>query len=160
MQKNQKIVLILAIIISIPLLLLTEGVFYAGIVMLIAVALIMSLAILESGGKLAARPEVTCFLREDAKAVVVRNRGDAEARDMHVALVPLNIEFDVPPLPPGESYEFALPSMIGEAKAAITYRSPNGRSFSETKPLSALHPVDKEEDLLKPMFPMFEWKKE
>jgi hypothetical protein len=158
MQKNQKIVLIVAILISLILLLFNEGIFLAGIVMLIAVALIMSLAILESGGRIAARPEVTCFLREDAKAVVIRNRGDVEAREMHVALVPLDIEFDVPPLPPEQSYEFALPSMIEEAKAVITYHSPDGRSFSKTNMLSALHPEEEEEDLLKPMVPMFGWK--
>ncbi|MBN1193745.1 MAG: hypothetical protein JXA08_00100 [Methanomicrobiaceae archaeon] len=160
MQKNQKIVLILGILISIPLLLLNEGMFYAGIVMLIAGALFMSFAILESGGKLAARPEVTCSLREDAKAVIIRNRGDTKARDIHVALVPLNIEFDAPSLPPEGSYEYSLPSMIEEAKAVITYQSPDGRSFSKTSSLSALHPVEEEEDLLKPTFPMFGWKKE
>ncbi|NYT06152.1 MAG: hypothetical protein GKC04_07275 [Methanomicrobiales archaeon] len=160
MEKNQTIVLVLAVLISLPLIILVpEGLFYAGVVMLIAVALIMSMSILSTSSRMRAHPEIICALSEDAKSVMVKNTGEAEAQGIHIALVPLNIEFDLPSLAPETASSFALPEMIREAKAVVTYHDTGGRTYSHSSPLSALHPGG-ENDLLKPAFPMFGWKDE
>jgi hypothetical protein len=101
-------------------------------------------------------PEVACFLSEDAKRIVLVNRGNDRALGIHVTLVPLEKEFDLPELPSDGRREFPLPGMIAEAKALVSYENGAGRRFSRTFPLSATGKG--EEDLLKPLFPMFGWK--
>jgi len=46
--------------------------------------------------------------------------------------------------------------MISEAKAVITYQNEAGGKYSRTVMLSAT--AESEEDLLKPMIPLFGWK--
>ncbi len=45
--------------------------------------------------------------------------------------------------------------MINEARAVVEFEDINGRKYNKSFNLSALHSDD---DLLKPMFPTFDWK--
>jgi len=101
-------------------------------------------------------PDVTCILSEDAKRIVLVNRGNDRALGIHVTLVPLDREFDLPELPPDGRHDFPLPGMISEAKALVSYGNDAGRRFSRSIRLSATGKG--EEDLLKPLFPFFGWK--
>ncbi|HXW98176.1 MAG TPA: hypothetical protein VEI51_00455 [Methanomicrobiales archaeon] len=100
-------------------------------------------------------PDLACTFSEDAKGVLVTNRGNAPAYRIHVTLVPLDREFDLPELAVDEDHAFALPSMIAEAKALVRYENQGGRIFTRTFRLSAM---EKEDDLLKPLIPTFGWK--
>ena len=53
-------------------------------------------------------------------------------------------------------YEYSLGTMVQEIKIKITYSNENGRLFSSSEKLSVF---DEEPDFLKPMLPMFKWKK-
>lgn len=99
-------------------------------------------------------PTVTCQLSDDAKSVVVVNGGNAPAEAIHVALVPMNIEFDVEDLGVDAEYAYALPAMIEDVKAVVTYKNSEGREFNRSFKLSSLE----EDDPLRPAFPMFSWK--
>jgi hypothetical protein len=99
-------------------------------------------------------PAVTCQLSDDAKSVVVVNGGNAPAEAIHVALVPMNIEFDVKDLGVDAEYAYALPAMVEEVKAVVTYKNSEGREFGRSFKLSSLE----ENDPLRPAFPMFSWK--
>lgn len=99
-------------------------------------------------------PTVTCRLSDDAKSVVVVNGGNAPAEAIHVALVPMNIEFDVETLKADAEYVYALPAMVENVKAVVTYKNSEGREFSRSFKLSSLE----EDDPLRPVFPMFSWK--
>jgi arginyl-tRNA synthetase len=101
-------------------------------------------------------PEIAAKLRDDAKAIIITNTGNARAEKIHVALVPVNIEFDISSLEVDSSYEFSLNSMVENIKFTITYQNENGRLFSSSSKLSAF---GEEPDLLKPMIPIFKWKK-
>jgi hypothetical protein len=101
-------------------------------------------------------PQVACRLSEDAKRVVLVNQGNDVALRIHVTLVPLDREFDLPELPVDGRHEFPLPGMIAEAKALVSYENGAGRRFSRSFQLSATAKGD--EDLLKPIFPIFGWK--
>lgn len=122
-----------------------------GVIILAALA--MSLWIMEDSRVL---PEITVSLRDDAKKIRVKNEGNATAYAIHVALVPLDTEFDLPELAADAMYEYPLSSMIDEAKAVVSYRAQTGGETSRTFPLSALGKNG--DDLLKPMFPLFKWK--
>jgi hypothetical protein len=151
MEKNTKILLVLGALITIVLLFI--DIYLAGIVCVILITLLMSLRIMQDTTGI---PEIVATLRDDAKAVIITNTGNARAEKIHVALVPLNIEFDIPLLEAESSYEFALDAMVEDIKIAVTYQNENGRLFSSSSKLSVF---GEEPDLLKPMIPIFNWKK-
>jgi hypothetical protein len=155
MEKFQKIALVLGIIIIIFLFIAVDP-FIAGVGLFILLALLLSFGMYNTSKRFPRVPELIALLSEDAKSVIIKNKGESKAVSIKVAIVPLEMEFEVPPLAPDEAYTIAMPNMIEEAKAAISYEDESGKQFSHSSPLSALG--GGEEDLLKPMFPMFGWK--
>jgi hypothetical protein len=151
MEKRITAVLIAGILIT--LLLLFVSIYLAGIVFILLVALVMSLMIMQDTTFL---PQVEAQLRDDAKAVMLTNVGNSPAFSIHVALVPMNIEYDVHTLAVDASHEYLLSSMIAEVKAVITYTNEKGQPFSVTFNLSS---SGEEFEPLKPMIPIFGWKK-
>jgi len=101
-------------------------------------------------------PDLACVLSEDAKGILLENRGNDLAVRIHVTLVPLDREFDLAELPADGRNSFSLPAMVAEAKALVSYENRDGRRFSRTFRLSATDKGD--ENLLKPLFPIFGWK--
>jgi len=136
----------------VTVLLVFVSIYLAGIAFIILIAIFMSLMIMQDTTYL---PQVGVGLREDAKAIVLRNAGNSPAKKIHVALVPINTEYDVDTLAADASHEYPLASMIDEVKAVITYENENGVPFSLTRKLSA---SEEEYDPLKPMIPVFGWK--
>ncbi|HSQ94147.1 MAG TPA: hypothetical protein VLL74_07630 [Methanoregula sp.] len=143
-------VLIAGVLVAICLFFLVD-IYLAGIVLILTVVLVMSLMIMQDSTFL---PQINVRLREDAKAIVLTNAGNSPAVKIHVALVPLDIEYDVPSLAADASHEYPLASMLAEVKAVITFENEKGQPFSLTHHLSA----SAEFDPLKPMIPVFGWK--
>ena len=151
MEKNTKILLFWGY--SSPSFCLFIDIYLAGIVGVIFIAIIMSLMIMQDTTGI---PEVVATLSEDAKSIILTNTGNARAEKIHVTLVPGNIEFDIDSLDVDSVYEYSLGTMVQEIKIKITYSNENERLFSSSKKLSVF---DEEPDILKPMIPMFKWKK-
>jgi len=151
MDRNQILILVFGALAVLGLLYI--DIFYALIGAVIVGILLMSIHIM---GETTVFPNVVAELTEDAKGVAVINKGNAEAKNIHVALVPLDMEFDVRSLAVDEQYNYSLPSMLAEAKAVVTFQSGSGGRYSRTYKLSALGKGG--EDLLKPEFPLFGWK--
>jgi len=151
-DRDQKRILVAGLLVCVVVAIFVDP-FYALILLVILIAVLISLQIMrETQGF----PDITCRLQEDAKGIVVRNRGNAKAVAIHLALVPLDMEFDVSPLEPEQTATLAVPRMISEAKAVITFENAAGGKYSRTVMLSATG--ESEEDLLKPMVPLFGWK--
>ena len=151
MEKNTTILIIVGIIITV--LLWFVNVYLAGIVGILFIALIMSVLIMKDTAGI---PDVVPTLREDAKGIVLTNTGNARAEKIHAVLVPNNITFDIPSLDVDSTYEYPFSEMIQEVKIVITWSNENGRQFSVSSKLSVF---GEEPDLLKPLIPMFKWKK-
>jgi hypothetical protein len=151
MEKNTTILIIVGIIITI--LLWFVNVYLAGIVGILFVALIMSVLIMKDTAGI---PDVVPTLKEDAKGIILTNTGNARAEKIHAVLVPNNITFDIPSLDVDSTYEYPFSEMIQEVKIVITWSNENGRQFSVSSKLSVF---GEEPDLLKPLIPMFKWKK-
>ena len=151
MDKRIQVILVLGIIITIVSAFL--DMYLAGIVGVIFIAIIMSLMIMQDTTGI---PEVVAKLSDDAKSIILTNTGNARAEKIHVTLIPSNAEFDIASLDVDSTYEYSLGSMVQEIKIKITWSNENGRLFSSSKKLSVF---DEEPDLLKPMVPMFKWKK-
>jgi len=131
------------------------GIFFALGVAVIVGTLYMMLWIMQDAAYL---PHVVCSLSEDAKSIIVRNVGTAAAIRIHVALVPLNIEFDIKELRPDTEEVVTLEKMITQAKVVVRYTTAESDQIIENSyPISS---IDGEVyDPLKPMFPIFGWKK-
>ena len=151
LQSRERWILIIGL--AVTALLAFINIYSAGMVLILVLVLLMSYRIM---GETEHLPDMVARLQDDAKAVLLNNRGNDLARQIHVALVPLDLEFDLPLLEAEAKHTIALPSMVSELKVVITYQNATGRNFSRTFLLSAMG--ENEEDLLKPAFPMFGWK--
>ena len=149
MDKTTTTVLAAGIVLTV--ILFFVSIYLAGIVLILLIAIVMSLMIMQDTTFL---PQVHVSLREDAKAIVLTNTGNSPALKIHVALVPLDIEYDIASLAVDESHEYPFSSMVTEVKAVITFFNEKGRSYSESHKLSA----SEEFEPLKPMVPIFGWK--
>ncbi|MFA7563128.1 MAG: hypothetical protein WCY70_06770 [Methanoculleus sp.] len=147
MDKNQKIVLVVGGLAVLGLFLIEP--FFALIALVFVIVAMMSLHIMEETGNF---PFVAAELSENAREIIVSNTGTARALKIHVAIVPLDVEFDIASLDPDEEFGFSLASMISEAKAVVTYENTEGKCFQRSYPLTALGAC---RDITKPMFPIF-----
>jgi hypothetical protein len=143
---------VLAAGILVTVLLFLVNIYLAGIAIILLAAAVMSLMIMQDTAFL---PQVDVRLREDAKAVILTNGGNSPAVRIHVALVPLDLEYDVDSLAADASHEYPLASMVADIKAVITFSNEKGQAFSHTRKLSA---SGEEFEPLKPMIPVFGWK--
>ena len=149
---DRKTVILLAAGLLITIVVFFISIYAAGILFVVLIAIVMSLLIMQDSVSL---PDIVAELREDAKAVIIRNTGNADARKIHVALVPLNIEFDLPTLPADASSEYALETMIGEVKTVVSFEDDAGNIFSRSHRLSSGRETF---EPFKPMIPLFRWK--
>jgi len=151
MEKNHTIILGAGVLVCAVFFYI--NIFLGGIGVIILIAIAMSFFIMEDSEVL---PDITINLHDDAKRIGVTNRGTAPAYRIHITMVPLNIEFDIPELAVDGTTEHQLQEMINEAKAVVTFEDSKGSHYTRIFALSALGKND--DDLLKPMFPMFKWK--
>jgi hypothetical protein len=153
MDKSQKIVLVVGLIIAVALIFFN---IYIGLIALVILAtLVMSFRIMNDSVQ---APEIVAFLNEDAKSLVIKNVGNAAAHSIHVSVVPHNIEYDIASLEADTRNIHPFETMISEAKAVVRYKNQKGNEYSRSIHLSALG--GDEDDILKPVFPLFKWKQE
>ena len=153
MDARGKAIIAGGLVLTAALAIFTD-IYVAAIAFVLVLTLALAFQIMDETRRLP--PRVDCWLSEDAKKVVIANRGNERALRIHVTLVPLNREFDLPELDVEGRHEFLLGDMIAEAKAVVGYEDPSGRKYSRSFSLSATGPAD--DDLLKPVFPIFGWK--
>ena len=150
MDKKSQIILVLGI--AITIILLIFNIYLAGIVFILAITLFMSSMIMQDS---VSHPDVEASLSDDAKSIVLKNSGNSTALQIHVVLIPMNTEFDVPSIAVDESYTHPHGSMIGEVKVVVTFENEKNNVFSKSYALSSLGNAY---DPFKPMIPMFKWK--
>jgi hypothetical protein len=133
------------------------GQFVASIVVMIALIIGMTAYMTRLGKTISDKPELTARLSPDAKQIIIRNSGNTSAVRIHVALVPLDIEYDVAEIAAEAEHTHAVERMIQEGKVYITWSDAVGHAFTHETAISALGKGGN--DLLEPMFPMFDMKK-
>lgn len=150
MKRNHVLVIIVGLIIS--ALLGMVSIYFTGIGVIIVIALAMSFQIMQDSDRLT---ELAVVLSENAKVITVINRGNMMIRNIRVSIIPFDVEFRIPELAVDGRSTYQLQRMINEGKAVVEFEDINGRQYSKSFDLSALHNDD---DLLKPMMPLFGWK--
>jgi len=153
METREKGILAIGLVIAAALFVFVD-IYLAGIAVILVISLGVAFQIM--GETRGLPPRLACWLSEDARKIIIVNQGNDRAIRIHITLVPLDREFDLPELPVDGRHEFPLPTMIAEAKAVVSYEDEAGRKFSRSFQLSATG--TSEEDLLKPAFPIFGWK--
>jgi hypothetical protein len=153
MERNYKILLGAALVVCVILLIV--NIYIGGMAFIIFIALLMSVWIMDDSRM---HPNITASLSDEAKAVELENNGNATAYAIHVAIIPHDIEFDIPQLKEDEKYLYAFGKMISEAKVMVSFENEAKGRFSKAYLLSSTGKSD--EDLLKPAFPFFKWKKD
>ncbi|WP_321507420.1 hypothetical protein [uncultured Methanoregula sp.] len=150
MDNKTRILLVAGLLITIIAFFI--NIYAGGIVLIILATLVMSLFIMKDSVSL---PDIVAEFTDDAKGIVIRNSGNDTAFDIHVALIPENIEYDLESLEPDASSVHPLEKMICSVKVVVTFRNTKQQAFSRTYPLSS---TGDNFDPLKPMIPVFKWK--
>ncbi|MDO9326391.1 MAG: hypothetical protein Q7T80_15685 [Methanoregula sp.] len=150
MDKKTQIVLVLGLTITIILLLF--NIYLAGIVFILVVTVVMSMLIMQDS---ALHPDLDAQLSDDAKSMILKNTGNSTAVHIHVALVPINTEYDVSSLAVDETHSYPFDAMIQNVKAVVSYENEEKVVFSKSFALSAL---GDQYEPFKPMIPLFKWK--
>jgi len=150
MDRKLQVLLLAGIVITAIVLLF--NIYAAGIVLVIFATIVMSYLIMQDSSCL---PDVVAELTEDAKAIVIRNAGNSPALKIHAALVPENIEFDLPSLGVEELHVHSMGRMVDRIRVSITFENEKGNKFSRTYQLSSYGDTF---EPLKPMIPLFGYK--
>ena len=127
MERNYKILLSAALIVTI--ILFIYDIYVGGMAFVIFIALLMSVWIMEDSRM---HPDVHAILKDGAKAIELKNRGNASAFAIHAAIIPLDIEIDIPLLKEDEKYLYAFEKMISEVKVAVAVENENKERFTKT----------------------------
>jgi len=151
MDRTTKMLILVSILVTLIAAIINQ--YLGGIVVMIAIVVVMARLIMDDSTSL---PEIDARLREDAKEIVIKNTGNSPAEKIHVALGPLNLEYDIASLPADTTHEYPLSSMISEVRLVVQFENDKAELFSRTFDLSALKP---EYDPFRPMIPLFRWKK-
>jgi len=150
MKRNHVLIIIAGLIIS--ALLGVVSIYLTGIGVILVIALAMSFQIMQETERLT---DLAVALSEDAKVITVTNQGNLLIRNIRVSLIPFDLEFRIPELAVNEKFSYTLQQMLNEGRAVVKFEDVNGREYNKSFNLSALH---NEEDLLKPVMPLFDWK--
>ncbi len=133
------------------------GHFLESIIVMLILVIGVTIFMTRLGKTISDIPELTARLSPDAKNIIIRNTGNTNAVQIHVAVVPLDIEYDVTEIVAEAEHTHSVERMIREGKVYITWKDVGGRAFSHEDAISALGKGG--DDLLTPMFPMFDFKK-
>jgi len=152
MKRDLLIVLVLGLFACIALYLLFD-IYVCMIGAVLVIALAMSLFIMQDTSM---KPNVMVFVEGDAKGIRVRNKGNAKAVSVKVSLASQDLHFDIPVLEEDAAVSFPVPPVREKVKVTISFQNEKGDSFAKSLVLA---PDDVEdEDILKPIFPIFGWK--
>ncbi|HII76811.1 MAG TPA: hypothetical protein HA264_07240 [Methanolinea sp.] len=152
MEKNHVILVVLGLIACVALYFLVD--IYAGMIgVILVIALAMSLFIMADSTML---PDVSVRLKEDARGIIVKNRGNAKALSIRLSLIPHDLHYTIASLDEDAENVFPTEMMIDKVKVIAEYQNEKGDLYKRTFTISALDKPD--DDLLKPMFPLFKWK--
>lgn len=152
MEKNQILLVVLGLVACGALYFLVD--IYASLIgVVLVIALAMSFFIMQDS---AMTPDVSVRVKEDGRGIVVRNRGNARAVSILLTLMPQEIKYHVPSLDEDAEKTLSSDLVIERTRVKAKYQNEQGRAYEKNMEISVFDKPD--EDLLKPVFPLFKWK--
>ena len=122
-----------------------------GVVLVIALA--MSFFIMQDS---AMTPNISVRMREDGRGIIVRNKGNAKAVSILLTLMPQEVKYHVPSLEEDAEKMLSSEMTIEKTRVRVKYQNEQGKAYEKNMEISVFDKPD--EDLLKPVFPLFKWK--
>jgi hypothetical protein len=151
MEKIYKIAI--AICLAISILLFPVSVLLTATGLILTGTLAMVIHITESAGEAIDRPVLFVFLGEDGRSFVIRNIGNAAASEIHVSVVPSNLEYIIDRIDADGEEKTECGQLIGKNRVIIEYADETGKRYSKSEDLR--FEDDCEYDPTKPMIPIF-----
>lgn len=151
MEKIYKIAI--AVCLAISVLLFPVSVLLTATGLIITGTLAMVIHITESAGEAIDRPLLFAFLGEDGRSFVIRNVGNAAASEIHVSVVPSNLEYIIDYIDADDEEQTDCGQLIGKNRIIMEYADEAGKRYSKSVDLQFKE--DCEYDPTKPMIPIF-----
>ncbi|HQK55768.1 MAG TPA: hypothetical protein PLE70_04460 [Methanolinea sp.] len=152
MEKNQVILVVLGLVACGALYFFVD--IYASLIgVVLVIALAMSFFIMQDS---AMTPNISVRVKEGGRGIIVSNKGNAKAVSIHLTLMPQELKYHVPSLEEDTEKTLSSDMMIERTRVRAKYQNEQGKAYEKNMEISVF---DKpEEDLLKPVFPLFKWK--
>ncbi len=152
MEKNQIILVVLGLVACGALYFLVD--IYASLIgVVLVIALAMSFFIMQDS---AMTPNISVRMREDGRGIIVRNKGNAKAVSILLTLMPQEVKYHVPSLEEDAEKMLSSEMTIEKTRVRVKYQNEQGKAYEKNMEISVFDKPD--EDLLKPVFPLFKWK--
>lgn len=151
MKKNHKFAIAICLVISVVLLPFSVILTATGLI--ITGTLAMAVMVSESAETLVEKPILLAFLGEDGRSFILKNIGNVDALDIHISVVPSNLEYLIERLEADTGEKTDCGQLIGKNKVIIDYTDGTGKRYSKTTDLNFRQEC--EYDPTKPMIPMF-----
>lgn len=151
MERIHKIAIIACLAISV--ILFPVSILLTATGLIITGTLAMAVLISESAGKAVDRPLLFAFLGEDGRSFITRNIGNAPALEVHVSVVPSNLEYLIGRIDADNEEKTDCGQLIGKNRIIMEYADESGKRYSKSADLQFKE--DCEYDPTKPMIPIF-----
>ncbi|MBN1431590.1 MAG: hypothetical protein JW931_02340 [Methanomicrobiaceae archaeon] len=151
MKKNHKVAIVACLALS--LLLFPVSVLLTAVGLIITGTLAMSVLISESAETVVDKPILFAYLGEDGRSFILKNIGNVDALDIHISLVPSNLEFLNKRIEADTEDKTECGQLIGKNRIIVDYTDETGNRYSKTANLNFKD--DCEYDPTKPMIPIF-----
>lgn len=151
MKKNH--IIVIAACLAVSVLLFPVSVLLTAAGLIITGTLVMAVMVSESAEELVEKPIIFAYLGEDGRSFVLKNIGNVDALDIHISVVPSNLEYLIERLGSDTEEITDCGQLIGKNRAIINYTDETGKRYSKSAELKFKEEC--EYDPTKPMFPMF-----
>ena len=151
MKKNHKVAI--AACLAISLILFPFSALLTAVGLIITGTLAMSVLISESAETVVNKPILFSYLGEDGRSFILKNIGNVDALDIHISLVPSNLEFLIERIEADTEENTDCGELIGKNRIIVDYTDETGTRYSKTANLNFRD--DCEYDPTKPMIPIF-----
>ncbi|GEM_PF-4663246 len=115
--------------------------------------LAMAFAISESAEKIMDKPLLFAYLGDDGRSFILKNIGDADALDIHISIIPSNLEYLFEHLGADSEEKTDCGRLLGKNRIILNYSDEDGKRYKKTAELGFREEC--EYDPIKPMFPLF-----
>ena len=127
----------------------------AGGIVLILMGTILMVQMISADAAKNLHPEIFASLSDDSRFVIIENPGTAPAQAVEMRVIPDDHHIIIGDIQMDETRKIALPTMLHEGKAIISWVKKEG---VRTEKVFRLSGYERESDPLRPVFPLFSWK--
>lgn len=151
MKKNHITALAACILVSV--LLFTVSFLLTVMGLIITGTIAMTFMISESAEGIVDKPLIYAYLGDDGRSFILKNIGNVDALEIHISIVPSNLEYHIGRIDPDDEEKTDCGRLIGKNRIILDYSDKDGKKYKRTAEL--VFTEDCEYDPTKTMIPLF-----